>query len=72
MRQFLEALIKEPTEEEQNAAIVIRDLCIQNDLQFPEQLYALDYFNGIEPRLIISKINALNTPLLENAMHVVH
>ncbi|EBS4516637.1 hypothetical protein DQT32_04410 [Salmonella enterica subsp. enterica serovar Braenderup] len=72
MRNMLEELFREPTEEEAQAATVLRDLCIQNSLEFPEQLFALQYFAGIDPSLIISKVNALNTPLIENAMHVIH
>lgn len=72
MKNLLQELFREPTEEEAKAAIVIRDLCIQNELELPEQLFTLQYFNGIDPSLIISKVNAVNTPLLENAMHVIH
>ncbi|AMM43606.1 hypothetical protein FDG95_gp385 [Pectobacterium phage vB_PcaM_CBB] len=72
MRNILEELLKEPTEEEMQASAVLRDLCIQNELEFPEQLFMLQYFAGIEPGLIVSKVNALNTPLIENAIHVMH
>lgn len=72
MRNILLELFEEATEEEVQASMVLQDLCIQNDLVFPEQLYALQYFEGIEPGLIISKVNALNTPLIENAMFEVH
>lgn len=68
----LQELFREQTEEEQKAAMVLTDLCIQNDLEFPEQLMALQYFEGINPNLVISKVNAVNTPLLENAMYVIH
>ena len=74
MRDFAEMLkeIIQPTEEEIKAGEVLRDLCIQNDLEFPEQLMTIQYFTGIEPSLVVSKVNAVNTPLLENAMHVLH
>lgn len=72
MRNILEELLKEPTEEEMQASAVLRDLCIQNDLELPEQLFMLQYFSGIEPGLIVSKVNALNTPLIESAIHVMH
>ncbi|QOI70968.1 hypothetical protein pEaSNUABM50_00028 [Erwinia phage pEa_SNUABM_50] len=69
----LESLVREEvSEEEVKAGLKLRDLCIQNDLDIPEVLMTLHYFNGIEPKLIIDKVSALNTPLLENAMHVLH
>lgn len=72
MKNLLQELFREPTEEEAKAAIVIQDLCIQNELELPEQLFTLQYFNGIDPSLIVSKVNAVNTPLIESAMHVLH
>lgn len=72
MRNILEQLFTEPTEEEIAAGEKLRDLCIQNDLEIPEQLMTLQYFHGIEPGLIVSKVNALNTPLIEGAMHYLH
>jgi len=74
MRDLREALmdILQPSDDELKAGEILRDLCIQNDLEFPEQLMTIQYFSGINPSLIVAKVNALNTPLIENAMHVLH
>ena len=72
MRNLLEQLFQEPTKEEIEAGMKLRDLCIQNELELPEQLMTLQYFAGIEPGLIISKVSALNTPLIEGAMNFWH
>lgn len=72
MREFLQAVFGDIADEEIEAGAKLRDLCIQNELEVPEQLMTLQYFSGIDSKLIITKINAVNTPLLENAMHVIH
>lgn len=72
MREFLQAVFGDIADEEIEAGAKLRDLCIQNELEVPEQLMTLQYFSGIDNNLIITKINAVNTPLLENAMHVIH
>ncbi|SOK58829.1 hypothetical protein [Yersinia phage fHe-Yen9-03] len=72
LKDLIEELNRVPTESEQQAGLKLHDLCIQNDLEIPEVLMTLNYFRGIEPELIVSKINAVSTPLIENAMYVMH
>ncbi len=72
MRNILEALLEKPSDEELQAHSVLRDIVVQNELNLPEQIMTLQYFAGIEPGLIISKVNTLNTPLLESAMCYAH
>ncbi len=72
MKNLLQELFREPTEEEMQAHSVLRNIVVQNELDIPEQIMTLQYFAGIEPGLIISKVNTLNTPLLESAMCYAH
>lgn len=72
MKDFLRELFGDITEEQEKAGEIIRDICVSNHTNLPEMIITLNYFSGIDPVNIIEKVNPINTPLIESAMHLYH
>lgn len=72
IEDFLKKIMEEPTEEENQVSDVLREICVRDHFSSMDTMFALRYFNGIEPTLIINKINVAVTPLIYPAMKQIH
>jgi hypothetical protein len=73
IEDFLKKIIfEEPSDEDRQMSEVLQPICLREDYSMGDTVFALRYFNGIEPNLIITKVSVVNTPLTFGAMRYVH